>query len=302
MQTKLFASFELPNIGDSGDTPEPSIDPSRALRLERGSPGIIWYTSQIGSGAAIDTLDGPTSKTQNGTMIIQSGFTSINFSDLIRELSGYSVLPIDLASEEDIILLKHLSQALTAFVRRTQKSGQRFRANRINDIGNRLESVIAEELRKTPLEAHLLGKPGYPDCVLKQGERITYLEIKTSASVHKGTNKYLRGFSFSSADKIESDGRHLLLKMQVEEEDSKIWRVIGWKLHDISPLVTRLKTEFVAGIGDLAEVRLLASSDKTARSLRRHRAPVCNESESEAGHANNREQDVDVDHAARNIS
>jgi len=112
----------------------------------------------------------------------------------------------------------------------------------------------------------VLGRPGYPDCVVRQGERVTYLEIKTSASVQE-SNRYLRTFSFSSGKKIRADARHLLLKVQLEEEDNKIWKVVAWELRDLSTLKTRLKTEFNAGFGDLAVVRLLGSSDSAAHLL-----------------------------------
>ncbi len=55
--------------------------------------------------------------------------------------------------------------------------------------------------------------------------------------------------------------------MQLEEEDNKIWKVVAWELRDLSTLKTRLKTEFNAGFGDLALVRLLGSSDSAAHLL-----------------------------------
>jgi hypothetical protein len=297
MQTKLFGKVELPGDGDSIADPEHSTDLNGHVSYcEGGSSGMI-EPSQIGPGGeGVSISDGPHSGTRNrvqDSTVIQSGIVSINFSDLVRELSGYDVLSIDFQSEEDIILLKHLSKALTAFVRRTEKSGQRFTANRINDIGKKFESVIVEELRKTPLEAHLLGKPGYPDCMLKQGERISYLEIKTSGSVRKqGMNRTLKAFSFSSAEKIKSDGRHLLLRMQLEEEGSKIWRVIGWELQDISALKTTLRSEFAADFGALAEVRLLASSNKTTRFFTKRETAFFGTSKTKAEGSNTRNSNV----------
>jgi hypothetical protein len=55
--------------------------------------------------------------------------------------------------------------------------------------------------------------------------------------------------------------------VQLEEEDNKIWKVVAWELRDLSTLKTRLKTEFNAGFGDLAVVRLLGSSDSAAHLL-----------------------------------
>jgi hypothetical protein len=44
-------------------------------------------------------------------------------------------------------LLNHLSFALKAFVKLTERSGQRFRGNRINDIGKKFEYMVVKELK-----------------------------------------------------------------------------------------------------------------------------------------------------------
>ena len=175
------------------------------------------------------------------------------------------MLPVDLSNKEDILLLRHLSYALTAFVKLTERSGQRFTGKRINDVGKRIEYMIADELRKTPLEASVLGRPGYPDCLIKQGDRATFLEIKTSASIQRQSNRFFHNFSYTSGKKIEFDARHLLLKVQLQEEDSKIWKLVAWELRDLFTLKTRLKTMFNAGFRDLADVRLLGSSEGEPR-------------------------------------
>jgi len=258
MQTKLFEptlSEELPN---------------ETRQDHRGGSGavVIRTSSRVIYG------------TQNTDFWIRNGLPAVSFAELVRESSGHAVIPIDPCSGEDMLLLRHLSQALTAFVRLTERSGQRFTANRINDVGKRFEYMIADELRKTPIEASVLGRPGYPDCILKQGDRVSYLEIKTSASVQRASNKFLKTFSFSSGKKIKSDARHLLLKVQLEEEDNKIWKVVAWELRDLSTLKTRLKTEFNAGLGDLAAVRLLGSSDRAEHLLTLCGQSVLDESDS----------------------
>jgi hypothetical protein len=265
MQTKLFESFEtgVASVGSTG------LDP-HAPRLE----GTIQGSADSGQGsagtsAAIVTRasGGAIYGGQSSDYRVRSGLGAIGFSDLVRESSGHLVLPIDPGNKEDMLLLRHLSQVLRAFLRLSDRCGQRFTGPRINDVGKKFEYMIADELRKTPLEASVLGRPGYPDCMLKQGERVTYLEIKTSASLRHEMNKHLKSFSFSSGKKIKSDARHLLLKVQLEEEDDKIWKVVAWELRDLSALKTRLKTEFNAGFGDLADVRLLESSDRAAQPL-----------------------------------
>jgi hypothetical protein len=262
MQTKLFEPFETDRGGESKEAPAHSkkMNARTSPYFKGFSQGAVDSNQDRGRAVVIRALS-------SEIYGIRNGLAAISFSDLVRESSGHLVLPIDPGNSDDVLLLKHLSQALTSFVRLTEKSGQRFTGNRINDVGKRFEYTIAEELRKTPLEVSVLGRPGYPDCILKQGERVTYLEIKTSASIRKEANRYLKTFSFSSGKKIKSDARHLLLKMQLEEEDNKIWKVVAWELRDLSTLKTRLKTEFNAGFGDLAVVRLLGSSVSAAKSL-----------------------------------
>jgi hypothetical protein len=262
MQTKLFEPFET--VGTA--LADSIYLNTRPLPCFEGIPRRAADSSLQGSSkvVVVRASNSAIYGTQSNELWIRNGLP-IRFSDLVRESSGHLVLPIDPCSREDAFLLKHISQALTAFVRLTERSGQRFTANRINDVGKRFEYMVAEALGKTSIDVSVLGRPGYPDCVLKQGDRVTYLEIKTSASVQKESNKYLKTFSFSSGRKIKSDARHLLLKVQLEEEDNKIWKVVAWELRDLSTLKTRLKTEFNAGFGDLADVRLLGSSDNATR-------------------------------------
>lgn len=269
MQTKLFELFGREDVG------EPALNPANQTgsgpdgpTLSEWPPNVTHFDHRDGAGTVIiHSSSRAIFGTQNTEFWIRNGLPAVSFADLVRESTGHVVLPIDPCSREDMLLLRQLSQALTAFVRLTEKSGQRFTGNRINDVGKGFEYMIADEPRKTPLDASVLGRPGYPDCILKQGERVTYLEIKTSASVNKESNKYLKTFSFSSGKKIKSDARHLPLKVQLEEEDNKIWKVVAWELRDLSTLKTRLKTEFNAGFGDLAVVRLLGSSDSAANLL-----------------------------------
>lgn len=201
---------------------------------------------------------------QRNEFWIQNGRGPIAFSDLVLESSGHKVLPINPRDRQDMLLLQHLSQAMTAFARLGER-GQRFTGKSICDIGKRFEYMIAEALGRTAIDVSVLGRPGYPDCVLRQGDRVTYLEIKTSASVQKESNGFFKTFSFTSGNKIRSDARHLLLKVQMEEEVDKMWKVVAWEVRDLSALMTRLKTEFNAGLADLAGVPLLRSSDGRER-------------------------------------
>lgn len=262
MQTTLF---ETPDTFASGASARPSnANLSARLRLEGASRRIGDRSRGV---VVIHSSSSAAYGSQSSEFWIREGLVPISFADLVRESSGHLVLPIDPCSREDSLLLKDISQALDTFVRVSQQSGQRHIANRINDVGKRFEYSIAEAIRKTALEVSVLGRPGYPDCLVTQGERTTYLEIKTSATIQKPSNAWLKTFSFSSGKKIKYDARHLLLKLQLEEEDSKIWKVLSWELRDLSTLKVKLKTEFDAGFSELEQVPLLRSSKLSPQAL-----------------------------------
>ena len=245
MQTKLFECLEAPE-------PRPAEPPSVEKRNRSDFPGAVVVRSSRKEIYGV----------QRNEFWINNGLSAIDFADLVLESSGHSIIPIDACDRHDAQLLQHISKAMTAFMKLTERSGARIRGRSINDVGKRIEYMIAEALSKASIQASVLGRPGYPDCVLKQEDRVTYLEIKTSASIQKESNKFFKTLSFSSGKKIRSDARHLLLKVQLEEEDGRIWKAVAWELRDLSTLKTRLKTEFNAGLADIAGVRLLGCSDE----------------------------------------
>ncbi len=262
MQTRLFEPSEIAGLSDR-PTGSSEATPDAPLHSD-GWKGPLEACQD--EAVAASTCTGAANRTSPDW--IRNGQGVIAFSNLVRESSGFHVIPIDWNSKADLDLLNHLSRALNAFVKLTERSGQRYRGNRINDIGKRFEYMVVEELKKTPLSVTMLGRPGYPDCMLRQGERITYLEIKTTGTIQTKSNIHLPSFSLSSCKKIESDARHLLLKVQFEEEENKIWKVVAWELRDLSLLKTRLKTEFNAGCADFADIQLLGSSDDGTRGLK----------------------------------
>jgi len=162
-QTRLFDAADVSPRGSETLNGQPFSNSRSSLRedlsVNEGRVVVIRSSSNAIFGD------------QRSEFWIRNGLPAIEFADLVRESSGHAVLPLDLSDKEDALLLRHLSYALTAFVKLTERSGQRFTGKRINDVGKRIEYMIADELRKTPLEASVLGRPGYPDCLIKQGER-----------------------------------------------------------------------------------------------------------------------------------
>lgn len=105
-----------------------------------------------------------------------------------------------------------------------------------------------------------MRRSGYPDLEVRQGEkRLTYFDVKSTANIRKEKTQY-RMFYYSSGVKIKAHARHLLIQLQMEEEENKHWKCVAWELRELTPLKTRLKTEFNAGFKDFAQTPLLSSS------------------------------------------
>jgi hypothetical protein len=72
----------------------------------------------------------------------------------------------------------------------------RYQGDRINEVGRRIEDALVHEMNKQPLTVKKLAKTGYPDIEISQTDRITYLEMKTSAvKVSNDAEIYVKGYT-----------------------------------------------------------------------------------------------------------
>lgn len=196
----------------------------------------------------------------NTTKIINEN--DIFFRDIISETTDYEIIPFNIQNnKEDKELFLLLTKSAEKFLSIRKKTEERFRGNRINDVGKRIEIAFLEELKKTSLGVELLSMSGYPDMkIMQSNNRITYLESK---AVSKGWDSTFRSFYYSTGKKINSNGRHLLISWDLREEANKYWDVIGWKLLDLSNLKLKIKIEFNSSNRELyQEDSILATSNK----------------------------------------
>jgi len=99
------------------------------------------------------------------------------------------------------------------------------------------------------MTARRVGGSGYPDHeLIDQAGRLTYFETKVSSQIGESS---ARAFYYSGGKKIKADARHLLIGWEIEEESTRHWKVVGWKLVDLSHLRVSLKTEFNANNPDI---------------------------------------------------
>ena len=75
-----------------------------------------------------------------------------------------------------------------------------------------------------------------------------------SSQSYNAQNAYL-----TSGKKVKDDARHLLLLIQMEEEESKYWKIMSWRIRDIPNFKLGLKTEFNSNFQGLHKTHLLAS-------------------------------------------
>lgn len=181
---------------------------------------------------------------------------NIPYKIAIKSFSGHNVLPFDKKDLKDKELLDLLCEAAEIATKNANMKG--VFANRINEIGNRIEPFMTEALNHVGLRA---DKPktkegkkkatGYPDIffVDKHG-RGTYLECKTYNEKNYQTTQ--RSFYFSPAKrltdfKITQEARHLVISFKIESgaRDNKNFYIpVHWKIFSIDNLVGQIKHEF----------------------------------------------------------
>ncbi|OPX70357.1 MAG: Type-2 restriction enzyme MjaV [Methanoregulaceae archaeon PtaB.Bin056] len=179
----------------------------------------------------------------------------ISFCDIVKATTGRSIIPLNFESNEDQSLIKILTDSAKDFILSWDRRKQRFRGDRINEVGRAIEDAFVQELRKTTLKPEFLGKSGYPDIkIIDEKGRVTYLESK---AISKGWDSGFRSFYYTDGKKITYDARHLLIAWNVTEERDKYWRVLGFKLCEISNLNTEIKIEFNSSNKELYKDNLI---------------------------------------------
>lgn len=181
---------------------------------------------------------------------------TITFKELIKKTSDCEIIPLNLFEEKDLEVVNEIKESAKRLMKVAGKARRRYQADRVNEVGNRIENEFVEILSGTSLEAETLGKAGYPDIKLsdKHG-RITYLESKTTSKPwDKGG---MRSFYYSSGRKINSDARHLLIGWKVKEEEPKYWELKEWKISELTDLELNLKKEYNATNKELYDDNLI---------------------------------------------
>jgi hypothetical protein len=172
----------------------------------------------------------------------------VSFPLLVKESTGFDVIPIDRDNDYDKNLVLNLETKLLGSLKAIGKSGQYFRGNRINDVGSQIEMYFVRDLNTPPFSVTQLIKKGYPDVEVTFENEPIYMELKTSGAAGKSSYRY---FYYSTGVKVKKAARHILLSIITESSDRGYWTVKSFVISDLSRLKVRLKAEFNATKTDL---------------------------------------------------
>lgn len=208
-------------------------------------------------------------------------------SDVIRDISGHFVIPIDLENPLHSQIVKILHNSLSHII----SNDNIFYARRPNDISdNTIGECLEERIqrvfnnRSQNLRAERLREKGYPNLKILQDQSIiVYLEVKVTSTTRKSESS-ARDFYISpgtvinassrilsnqikytfdiqpgnTSRKIQFDAPHVLILCKAEnlgpsnqQRGYNRWRLLDYKLFDLSNLTLKLKIEFNANYRDI---------------------------------------------------
>lgn len=162
---------------------------------------------------------------------------NIEFSKVFELTSGNKVLPTN--SKDPIV--SRIEEASKNVASRVNKDGISKLAGRIDEVSNKLEVILAEELRKLGTKANNLGFSGYPDIMIDEPPRTIYVEVKLAGQVQLGSG--FRSFYYQPAEgakgKVVHDGNHILVGFVHANG-----KITGIKIVDLSKIRVTLKSEW----------------------------------------------------------
>lgn len=195
-------------------------------------------------------------------LVLQDAMRSLPFRDIVRAVSGHSVLPVDREDAACREILHVIERAAdTVLEALNDPNGPARNAARINEV-----SAFAEEQLRLRLDAHPeweCGIPvtdsgkrqrsGYPDLRIrhKTSGRVVYLDPKLFAQDQE--TSAFRTFYYQprrETNKIQESAHHLLVGF-CHDGQSGAWTFSRWKIVDLFHLEVRLKVEFQASNRDL---------------------------------------------------
>ncbi|MGI9559232.1 MAG: hypothetical protein ACR2NQ_06195 [Thermodesulfobacteriota bacterium] len=173
------------------------------------------------------------------------------FPVVIEAMTGFQLIPY--IEEDDSNIIDALYESCIDTVQHSEANP--ITANRPNDVSTQVEDILREKLNHFGIKADKpkpKGKKsgssqGYPDLLLWDDKRPTYLEVKVSRVENIGKGS-ARNFFYQPTpnSKITHSARHLLCGFSMSEQGSKKWVLKEWKITDLWFLRVKLKPEYNA--------------------------------------------------------
>lgn len=187
------------------------------------------------------------------------------FHVAIKGLYDTEVRRLDLQNDEDLRLVKDLSEASKIGTKKAYKEGI-FRKRR-NEVGNDMEGYLEEGLKTIGLNPQTPKREdgkrqarGYPDIYVKDRfNRHTYVEVKTYSEETIDSSQ--RAFYFSppkkGKKKVIYNAPHVVASFNIERDQERdqgnknCYIPVEWKILSIYSMKVKVKHEFNASYDDI---------------------------------------------------
>jgi hypothetical protein len=196
----------------------------------------------------------------------------ILFSEVIFDVTGRKVLPVDRKSEVDRRVLKQISGVLDEVMKRMNAPDSAVQnVGRINEVSSHVEDLLRELLNATaglncdfPRTAeNKVQRSGYPDLRIVDlaSKRVLYLDPKLYAAGSRDSS--FRTFYFEpkiTTNKVRDDAVHLVVGFEHEARKDSHWNFIRWDLVDLAQFKVKLKAEFQGSNADIYRAEAIVAT------------------------------------------
>ena len=187
----------------------------------------------------------------------------IPFSEIIFDVTGKKVLPIDQKNEVDRRVIKQITGVLDEVIKRMNAPDNAVqKIGRINEVSSHVEDLLRDLLNSTaglscdfPRTAEdKVQRSGYPDLRIIDlaSKRIFYLDPKLYAVGSRDSS--FRTFYFEpkvATNKVRDDAVHLVAGFEHEARANGRWKFTRWDLVDLAHFKVKLKAEFQGSNADI---------------------------------------------------
>ena len=197
----------------------------------------------------------------------------IPFAEVIFDATGKRVLPMDSKNEIDQRVIKQISAACDATVKRFNAPYSAIQSvSRINEVSSHFEDCLRERLKDMPglscdfprtAEGHV-QRSGYPDLRIVDvaSKRVFYLDPKLYVSGSRDSS--FRAFYFEpkiDTNKVRDDAVHLVVGFEhLPREKNGAWQFTHWDLVDLALFKVKLKAEFQGSNRDMYRAEAIVAT------------------------------------------